>query len=146
MAPAAQGAITVPRADPLGAAVNDREGTAGMPPTSQDDPLVDAMRRKGGASEQRLRAEEELRFRVEARRDRLLAEWAAERMGLAPADVAAHVERLIAADLAAPGPDDVVAKVLGDLRGRGVEVEERELRARLSAFEQEAWRELASGA
>lgn len=116
-----------------------------MPPTGRDDPLIDAMRRKGGAGEQRLRTEEELRFRVEARRDRLLAEWAAERMGLAPAEVPAYVEGLIAADLAAPGPDDVVAKVLGDLRERGVEVEERELRARLSAFEQAAWRQFAPG-
>jgi hypothetical protein len=111
---------------------------------NRTDPLIAAMGRKGEASERRHANDEELRFRVEARRDRLLAEWAASLMGLPAERVADYVAEVIDADLARPGPEDVLEKVGADLRAAGVTIDESELRARLGELEREAWRHVES--
>lgn len=111
---------------------------------NRTDPLLAAMGRKGDASERRYAGEEELRFRMEARRNRLLAEWSALQMGMPAERVAGYVEEVIAADLDRPGPEDVLRKILTDLRVSGVGITEAELRARLGELEREAWRHVES--
>lgn len=123
-------------------AIADDEGQSVMGDWDRTDPLLAAMGRKGDSSERRYAGEEEQRFRMEARRDRLLAEWAAALMGLPAARKAEYVGEVIAADLTRPGPDDVVEKVLADLRASGVEIGEAELRARIGELEREAWRQV----
>lgn len=73
----------------------------------------------------------ELRFKAEARRNKLLGLWAAERMGLSGAEADAYAAEVIAADFQAPGDGDVFDKVSGDLRGKGAEVPDAELRAKM---------------
>jgi hypothetical protein len=75
---------------------------------------------------------QESSFRVAARRNRLLGLWAAERLGL-PAGTAAedYATTVVAADFVAPGDDDVVEKVRGDLVAKGIETSVAEIRAAL---------------
>ncbi len=75
--------------------------------------------------------DEELRFRVNARRNRLLGEWAGERMGLSGDELAAYARSVVEADFQKPGDADVVEKVLADLTARGVDIDERRLRRRM---------------
>ena len=59
--------------------------------------------------------DEELRFKVMARRNKLLGLWAAGQKGLSGADADAYAKEVIAADFEEPGDEDVFRKVRADL-------------------------------
>jgi hypothetical protein len=90
---------------------------------------------------------QERAFRITARRNYLFGLWAAAKMDLAEGAARdAYAKAVIAADLEAPGDDDVIAKVRDDLASKGVTVAETELRAELARAATEAQRQvLASG-
>jgi hypothetical protein len=83
---------------------------------------------------------QERAFRITARRNYLFGLWAAAKMGLAEAE--AYAKTVIAADLEAPGDDDVIAKVRDDLASKGVVIAETELRAELTRAAAEAQRQV----
>ena len=76
--------------------------------------------------------EQEMEFRAHSRRNRLLGEWAAKRMGLENVDD--YVKAVVRSDFEQPGDDDVLRKVKQDLAGAGLEVRESEIRARMDEF------------
>jgi hypothetical protein len=97
--------------------------------------------------EDRERAEEakyardaDTQFRIQARRNRLVGEWAAARMGLSQAETDAYAKSVVQADFEEAGDEDVIRKILGDLTGAGVEATEAEVRAALEAKQVEARR------
>ena len=71
----------------------------------------------------------ELKFKAESRRSKMLAEWAAAKMGLSGAAVEDYVKAVRKADLAEKGDDDVFRKVAADLADKGIKVTDAELRA-----------------
>jgi hypothetical protein len=81
-------------------------------------------------------------FRITARRNRLLGQWAAERMGLSPAEADAYAKAVVQADFEEAGDEDVVRKLLGDLVSAGVDADEGEVRAALDEKLVEARRAL----
>ena len=64
----------------------------------------------------------EMRFKAEARRNKLLGHWAAGQMGLSGQSEADYVSEVIAADFQEAGDEDVFRKIAGDLKGKGVAV------------------------
>ena len=70
--------------------------------------------------EAKFKHDEELRFKVTARRNKLLGLWAAEKMGVSGADAETYAKEVIASDFDRPGDDDVLEKVHGDLEGKGL--------------------------
>jgi len=85
-------------------------------------------RRKG--MEAKLSHDDELRFKVTVRRNKLLGLWAAELLGKDDAD--AYAKEVIKSDFEEPGDDDVVRKVLGDFKTGNVEMTEGELRKKMA--------------
>ena len=83
------------------------------------------------AFEAKFKLDEELRFKANARRNKLLGVWAAEQMGLGESEAEAYAKEVVKADFEEPGDDDVLQKVLADLQGKGVETSERLLRKRM---------------
>ena len=79
-------------------------------------------------------------FRIQARRNRLLGEGAAERMGLSHAETEAYAKAVVQADFEEAGDEDVIRKLLGDLIAAGVDASEPEIRAALEAKQVEARR------
>lgn len=75
--------------------------------------------------------DEELKFKAESRRNKLVGLWAAEKMGLSGADADAYAKTVVMADLDEPGIEDVVRKVMGDFAERGVAVSEADLRTEM---------------
>jgi len=75
--------------------------------------------------------DEEMQFRVLARRNRLLGEWAAGLMGLTAAESEAYAKEVIQADFEEAGDEDVVRKLLGDLTSANVDIDEAKIRATL---------------
>ena len=83
------------------------------------------------AFEAKFARDEELQFRIHARRNRLLGQWAADRMGLTPEEADAYAKSVVQADFEEAGDEDVVRKLLGDLTSAGVEVDDATVRAAL---------------
>ena len=94
------------------------------------------------AEEAKFARDEEMQFRVHARRNRLVGMWAAERMGLSAVEAEAYAKGVVQADFEESGDEDVIRKLLGDLVLAGVEADEGEVRAALRAKETEARRAL----
>ena len=97
---------------------------------------------RGQAFEAHFAFENELEFRVGARRDRLLAQWAAGLMGLSSEEAEAYVVTVVRADLREAGDQDVHDKVLSDLAGKGVRVAPHEVRDHLDRFTLQAREDL----
>ena len=94
------------------------------------------------AFETKFAHDEELRFRVIARRNRLLGQWAARLMGLSDAEADAYAKDVIRADFEEAGDEDVIRKVLGDLTGAGVECDEAKVSEAIAHKEVEARRQI----
>jgi hypothetical protein len=79
------------------------------------------------AFEDKYKHDQELQFKVDARRNKLLGLWVAEKIGLSGADADAYAREVVMADMEEPGDDDVKRKVLADLVGKSVEISEHQL-------------------
>jgi len=94
------------------------------------------------AFETKFAHEQEMVFRITARRNRLIGTWAAELMGLTPAETDAYAKAVVQADFEEAGDEDVIRKLLGDLTSAGVEVDETRIRVALEEKTIEARRQL----
>ena len=95
------------------------------------------------AFEAKFARDADLEFRVTARRNRLLGEWAAERMGLTREEADAYAKSVVQADFEEVGDEDVVRKLLADFAAANVDVSEIEVRAALETKGAEAQAALA---
>lgn len=86
--------------------------------------------------------DQEMQFRIQARRNRLLGEWAAAKMGLTPEETDAYAKAVVQADFEEAGDEDVIRKLLGDLTAAGIDVDEAEVRRALDEQLVEARRQL----
>jgi hypothetical protein len=94
------------------------------------------------AYEAKFARDEEMAFRVTARRNKLLGQWAASRMGLTPEETDAYAKSVVQAEFEDMGDEDVVRKLLGDLTAAGIEVTDQEIRDALAQKAVEARRQL----
>jgi hypothetical protein len=83
-----------------------------------------------------------MRFRIIARRNRLLGAWAARQMGLSEAEAESYAKDVVRADFEEAGDHDVVRKVLGDLTAAGIECDEAGVSEALRNKEIEARRQI----
>src|ERR687885_1010642 len=90
------------------------------------------------AFEAKYARDEEMQFRITARRNRLLGEWAARQMGLTDAEAESYAKDVVRSDFEEAGEHDVIRKVLGDLTSAGVDVDENKVREALRNKEIEA--------
>ena len=94
------------------------------------------------AFEAKFARDEDMAFRVTARRNRLLGQWAAAKMGLTPEETDAYAKAVVQADFEEAGDEDVVRKLLGDLIAAGVDVDDATVRRALDEQTVEARRQL----
>ena len=94
------------------------------------------------AQEAKFVREEEMAFRVTARRNKLFGQWAASRMGLTPEETDSYAKSVVQADFEEVGDEDVIRKLLGDLTGAQVETSYEEIRQALADMTVEARRQL----
>ena len=85
--------------------------------------------------------DEENAFKIAARRNRLLGEWAAGLMNLSEEETDAYKKAVVQADFEEAGDEDVVRKLLGDLTAADCDVSEADIRAKLSECSVEARRQ-----
>lgn len=99
-------------------------------------------REKG--EERKFALDEETAFKVAARRNRLLGEWAAGLMNLTAEETDSYKKAVVQADFEEAGDEDVVRKVLGDLTAADCDTSENDVRAKLEECAIEARRQLMS--
>ena len=86
--------------------------------------------------------DQDMAFRITARRNRLIGQWAAALMGLTPAETDAYAKAVVQADFEEAGDDDIVRKLLGDLVSANVDIDEARIRHALEDKLVEARRQL----
>ena len=94
------------------------------------------------AFETKFARDEEMAFRVVARRNKLLGQWAAELMKLTPEETEAYSRAVIQAEFEEAGDEDVIRKLLGDLTAAGIEVDDAMVRKAIEDQAVEARRQL----
>jgi hypothetical protein len=87
------------------------------------------------AFENKFAHDAEMQFKAEARRNKLLGLWAAEKLGKSGDEAQAYAREVIKADFEEAGDEDVYRKVAGDLDGK---VDEAAIRGKMSELMAEA--------
>lgn len=83
-----------------------------------------------------------LRFKAEARRNKMLGEWAAGLMGLSGEKAAEYVRSVIRSDFEEAGDHDVFRKVKADLTAAGVAQSDHQIRRHIDEFMAEAIKQI----
>ena len=94
------------------------------------------------AFETKFAHDEEMKFRITARRNRLLGEWAARQMGLNEAETESYAKDVVRADFEEAGDNDVIRKVMGDLTAADIDIDEDAIVEALRNKEIEARRQI----
>ncbi len=97
--------------------------------------MEDTFRKREKGYEAKFKLEEEMRFKAASRRNKLLALWVAERLGMTSTETETYVQEVVHVDLDEPGVDDVVRKVVKDCAERNVPISEPELRAEIERLD-----------
>lgn len=87
-----------------------------------------AMEDREKGFERKFALDEELQFKANARRAKLVGQWAAELMGLTGSEADAYAKSVVVADLAEAGDDDLFRKIRADLDARKVEQSDHQIR------------------
>lgn len=92
--------------------------------------------------EKKFALDEEQKFKAEARRNKLLGLWAAEKLGKTGDDAAAYAKEVVSADFEEAGDSDVLRKVATDLAGKATE---QEIRAKMDELVATAVAQIKAG-
>lgn len=95
--------------------------------------------------ESKFALDQEQEFKAGARRNKLLGQWAAGLMGLAPERVDEYAKAVVKSDFELPGDEDVLRKVFEDLKGSGVAVTEGEVRMKMDELLAQARDQIKNG-
>jgi len=82
--------------------------------------------------------DEELRFKANARRNKLLGAWAAGQMGLSGTDADAYAKEVVMADFEEAGDEDVFRKVRKDFDAKGIKQTDQQIRTTMTSLMAEA--------
>jgi hypothetical protein len=93
--------------------------------------------------EKKYAVDEEQKFKAEARRNKLLGLWVAEKLGTSGDEAYAYAKEVVAADFEEAGGE--VRKVMGDLKAKGIAMSESELRAKMDELMAQAVMQVKAG-
>lgn len=106
--------------------------------------MSDSFRDREKGFEAKFQLDEQLAFKAEARRNRLLGEWLADNFGVTGDDKAEYAKTVVAADLDEPGIEDVMRKVMADIAQHGVNISEADVRAKIDELDAVAAQQIRS--
>ena len=95
--------------------------------------------------EKKFALDEEQKFKAEARRNRLLGMWAAEKLGLTGDAASGYAKEVVAADFEEAGDQDVLQKVFKDLSAKGETITEGQIRAKMDELLVQAVAQVKAG-
>ena len=86
--------------------------------------------------EKKFARDEELQFKISARRNKYIGEWASQILGYSPDQEKDYIQSVIKADFAEAGDEDVFRKVKADLKDQNISDEE--IRKKMNEFNEKA--------
>ena len=89
--------------------------------------------------------DEELRFKANARRNKFLGLWAAQKLGLSGDEADAYAKGVVMADFEEIGDDDVFRKIRKDFDAKGVSVSDHQIRRTMDELMAKAIQEIKAG-
>ena len=95
--------------------------------------------------EKKFAHDEELRFKATARRNRLLGQWAAEKLGLSGDEAAAYAKEVVMSDFEESGDEDVFRKVRADFDAKSVVQSDHQIRRTMTDLMETAIAEIKAG-
>ena len=95
--------------------------------------------------EKKFALDEEQKFKAEARRNKLLGLWAADKLGMSGDAANAYAKEVVAADFEEAGDKDAQHKVMGDLAAKGAAITEQQLRAKMDELMVQAVAQVKAG-
>ena len=105
--------------------------------------MSDAFSEREKGYEAKFKMDQELQFKAESRRNKLLGLWLAEKFGMDGATAESYAKEVIVSDMEEPGVEDVVRKVMADIEGRGGGIGEEEVRDKIKEFDSVAMQQIA---
>ncbi len=100
-------------------------------------------RRRG--QETKFQLDQELEFKAQARRAKLVGLWAAGLMGLSGEEADAYAKSVVIADLEEAGIEDLFRKIRADLDGAAVQLSDHQIRAKMDEALEEARESVRKG-
>ena len=94
--------------------------------------MSDAFKDRGKAAEAKWAHDEETRFKVNARRNKLLGLWAADQMGISGPAAEDYAKEVVKADFEEAGEEDVYRKVQKDFEAKGIIRSEHVIRKQMA--------------
>jgi len=85
--------------------------------------------------------DEELQFKVNAKRNKYLGEWAADKLGKVDSDRAAYAQEVIKSDFVEPGDEDVFRKIQSDFKKASISISDSKIREQMSSLLERAKKE-----
>jgi hypothetical protein len=95
--------------------------------------------------EKKFAHDQDLKFKAVSRRNKMIAEWAAAKLGKSGTDIDDYVKAVRRVDLAEKGDGDVVRKIAKDLSDKGVQVAEADIRNQMAEFLAKAVSDIQAG-
>ncbi len=97
------------------------------------------------AFEDKFAHDADLKFKAESRRNKMLATWAAKKLGIDGAALEDYIKAVRKSDLAEAGDDDVFRKVQADFKAKSITVTDAELRTVMQDYLAEAVKQIETG-
>jgi len=95
--------------------------------------------------EKKFALDEEARFKANARRNKMLGVWAAQKLGLAGDEAEAYAKAVVMADFEEAGDDDVLRKVRTDFEAKGVGLSDQQIRRTMDELMEAAVAQIKAG-
>ena len=89
---------------------------------------MDDLKKRDKGEEAKYAMKAELRFKAEARRNKLLGLWAADLMGLPSTEADSYALEVIKSDFEEPGDEDVFRKIRADFDAKNVQQSDHQIR------------------
>jgi hypothetical protein len=103
-----------------------------------------SMKDREEAFEKKFAHDEELKFKANARRNKLLGLWAAEKLGKSGDEAEEYAKEVVRADFEEAGHEDVFRKVRGDFDAAGVQQSDHQIRRQMEDLLAEAVEQIRS--
>src|SRR5437870_3015564 len=100
--------------------------------------MTDAFSEREKGFERKFELDQDVQFRIQARRDRLLGMWIAAKLGKTGGDAEDYAKEVVASNFERPGDGDMIGKVVADLKDRAIPVTEVEIARKLAEFHVQA--------
>ena len=81
--------------------------------------------------EKKFQMDEELQFKVAARSNKYLGEWASIKLGKNEEEKKNYIQEIIRADMEEAGSEDVFRKIMKDFKAASISIEEPEIREQM---------------